>query len=557
MYVTSKLISEAVNCVPGPAIYNVVTAFQTNVSRLVSGFSAEKARKEVEAAASARKAAKISQQASKAAERASAVGGHADKVLRAQVKDDLEDAKRLARIQFLKKANEEDAVAASKMQSQSEDSLIDDVDAQLLESSIPAQSSYRQQQQQQQEDVTLWKREYTARTLSADAKAKQSEKSLKLREQFMETQNTNKKYQSMQNQRRKLPSYEMRDQVMDTILANQVVLISGATGCGKTTQVGQFILDDMVSRGRGAECNIICTQPRRLAATGVAARVADERAEKLGSTVGYSIRLETVRSEETRLLFVTTGVLLRRLQSDAWLEGISHLILDEVHERDLNSDFLLIILRELVKKRTDIKLILMSATLNADVFADYFGNCPVLNIPGRTFPVQEFYLEDALNQSDYVLAENSPYAKQGKTGPPQQSLAKKFAQFPPRVIKALENMDHKKINYELIEKLVVYICDAYKNDDGAILIFLPGLAEISTLLDLLQNSGDLRRRVGTSARLRILPLHSSLSTEQQQQIFERPPSGVRKIILSTNIAETSITVDGPFPFERLFLRFLT
>jgi HrpA-like RNA helicase len=298
----------------------------------------------------------------------------------------------------------------------------------------------------------------------------------------------------------------------------------------------------MLLRNRGAECNIICTQPRRLAATGVASRVADERAEKIGVTIGYSIRLETVRSEETRLLFVTTGVLLRRLQSDPWLEGVSHLILDEVHERDLNSDFLLIILRELIKKRKDIKLILMSATLNADIFSKYFENCPVLDIPGRTFPVQEFYLEHAINQSDYTLSEHSPYARQG--GKQQQPLAKKYPDFPPRVVKVLENMDSKKINYELIERLVVYICDKFQKDDGAILIFLPGLQEISTLLDLLQSSGDLRRKVGSASRLRLLPLHSSLSTEQQQQIFERPPAGVRKIILSTNIAETSITVDG-------------
>jgi flagellar biosynthesis GTPase FlhF len=239
IYVTSKLIAEAVSCVPGAAIYNVVSWFQTNVSRVVSNFNSDKARREVDALVNARKAVqkpKVSEQATKAAARASAVAGAglSDKVLREQVKEDLQDAKRMSRIQYLKKLNEEETKPAA-----SEESVLDSVDAEFSDAPSPAS----RRQQQQQDELTLWKREYRPRQRSPQEETKLSEKSTRLREQFLETQNKNKKYQTMQAQRRKLPSYEMRDQVMDAIAANQVILISGATGCGKTTQVGQFVLD--------------------------------------------------------------------------------------------------------------------------------------------------------------------------------------------------------------------------------------------------------------------------------------------------------------------------
>lgn len=151
-----------------------------------------------------------------------------------------------------------------------------------------------------------------------------------------------KKFKTMLGQRENLPAYNMREQIAKLIRNNQVTVVSGETGCGKTTQLPQIVLDDMMESGHGADCNIICTQPRRISAIGVADRVADERAEKIGQTVGYQIRLESRRSKETRLLFCTTGVLLRRLQCDSSVSGVSHIFVDEVHERDLNSDFLLI-----------------------------------------------------------------------------------------------------------------------------------------------------------------------------------------------------------------------
>ena len=146
---------------------------------------------------------------------------------------------------------------------------------------------------------------------------------------------------------------------------------------------------------------MICTQPRRISAIGVADRIASERVERVGETVGYQIRLETRRSAKTRLLFCTTGVLLRRLQCDPDLKGVSHIFVDEIHERDLSTDFLLIILRGLIKKRPNLHLVLMSATLNALMFAEYFASstygapAPIVEIPD-VFPVKDYYLEDAL-----------------------------------------------------------------------------------------------------------------------------------------------------------------
>ena len=193
--------------------------------------------------------------------------------------------------------------------------------------------------------------------------------------------------------------------------------MSGETGCGKTTQVPQFLLDDMIESEKGASCYIICTQPRRISAVSVAERVADERGEKIGQSVGYQIRLESKKSASTRLLFCTTGILLRRLQGDSKLEGVSHIVVDEIHERSIDSDFLLIILKELMTRRPDIKIVLMSATLNAELFSGYFttpsGPSPAIHIPGFTHPVTEHYLEDCLEMTGYVIDPTGDYAKEG------------------------------------------------------------------------------------------------------------------------------------------------
>lgn len=228
------------------------------------------------------------------------------------------------------------------------------------------------------------------------------------------TQQRSIKYEEMQKVRRNLPAWEKRGEILELLRSNQVVVISGETGCGKSTQVPQFLLDEWMERLQRRDLShmeIVCTQPRRLSAIGVAQRVSDERTDRLGATVGYQIRLENKVSAATRLTFCTTGILLRRLQSDPMLESVTHIIVDEVHERSEESDFLLLILKELLVKRKDLKVILMSATLNASLFSKYFVKAPVLEIPGRTFPVEQIFLEEILERSKFVLEADSQHCK--------------------------------------------------------------------------------------------------------------------------------------------------
>ena len=390
-----------------------------------------------------------------------------------------------------------------------------------------------------------------------------------------------KGWRDMRAKRRDLPAHRMRREVLDCIENGRASVVSGATGCGKTTQVPQFVFENAVDANRGGECSVIITQPRRLSAIAVAERVAQERCERIGDTVGYSIRLESRQSANTRLLFCTTGILLRRLQSDPDLRGVSHVIVDEVHERDLLSDFLLVILRRLAARREDFRLVAMSATVNAELFKGYFeqvvpGECGCVEIPGRTFPVVEYRLEDAIEATGYVCEPDSEFAL-GADGKPKgggrgggrtfnplsgggarkskamaavyDSLASTaemgeiteetrslYPGYGDNTLRCLQTVDEEKINMELIEMLVQLIADEY--EDGAILIFLPGMAEIRGLHERLASSLD-----DAEKRFILIPLHSTLSSEEQRLTFSRPPPGVRKVVMATNIAETSITID--------------
>ena len=205
----------------------------------------------------------------------------------------------------------------------------------------------------------------------------------------------------MQPGRQKLPALAARDALLQTIAASDVTVVAGGTGCGKSTQIPQFLLNEMLESGQGGRCNIICTQPRRIAAVGVAERVADERGEPIGRSVGYTIRGESKRSADSRLVFCTTGVLLKMLEEDHDLAAVTHVVIDEVHERSCDSDLLLLMCRQMLasqKSRNNVgetarlKVILMSATLDSGVFAQYFEkvglSVGVAEIEGRTFPVR-------------------------------------------------------------------------------------------------------------------------------------------------------------------------
>uniref|UniRef100_A0A4W4GI73 RNA helicase n=1 Tax=Electrophorus electricus TaxID=8005 RepID=A0A4W4GI73_ELEEL len=220
--------------------------------------------------------------------------------------------------------------------------------------------------------------------------------------------------------RRALPVFERHEEIVATIKENQVVLVVGETGSGKTTQIPQFLLDDC-SR-KGIPCRIFCTQPRRLAAIAVAERVAAERGETVGQTVGYQIRLESRVSPKTLLTFCTSGVLLRTLMAgDATLSTVTHVIVDEVHERDGLTDFLLIKLRDMLQKMPSLKLILSSAALDINLFIRYFGDCPIIYIKGQPHEVKQLFLEDILRTTGYSNKDMCKYEKEMQIEERQQT----------------------------------------------------------------------------------------------------------------------------------------
>ncbi|XP_049535940.1 3'-5' RNA helicase YTHDC2-like [Anopheles darlingi] len=468
-------------------------------------------------------------------------------------------------------------------------------------------------------------------------------------------------------ERSRLPIAQFHDIILKCMLQNQVIIISGNTGSGKTTQVPQFVMEAACQSG--TPCRVICTQPRRISAVTVAERVCFERNEQLGDAVGYQIRLESRLKPNTNLLFCTNGVLLRCLTGQGahrFLDNVTHIIIDEVHERDQYSDFLLIALKDNLPKHPHLKVVLMSATIESNTFSQYFNNCPVIEIPGRLFSIERYYLEDILFQLDTynhtvkdvkakILSniehqrtssdangrqhssatanmddesillmndileecwiENSPEPfqnfftlvqeesisvdfqhtetkmtalmiaaakgyvdilkslldmgadpsirekhnytahdwacfihgnsvcsqllanakKRGESQPVQQMPA-----LTPNIAKQLLDAYHtsfgdERIDHNLIIDVIQYIC---KNQpEGGILVFLPGFEDIQESYELLT------KRVAPHQRLKLFMLHSKMQTSDQHAVFNPVPVGVRKIVLSTNIAETSITMD--------------
>ncbi|XP_030482340.2 DExH-box ATP-dependent RNA helicase DExH1 isoform X2 [Cannabis sativa] len=374
--------------------------------------------------------------------------------------------------------------------------------------------------------------------------------SLELKEK-QEKMKTSDSLKTMQSFREKLPAFKMKSQFLKAVAENQVLVVSGETGCGKTTQLPQFILEEEISCLRGADCNIVCTQPRRISAISVSARISSERGESLGESVGYQIRLESKRSSQTRLLFCTTGVLLRQLVQDPLLTGVSHLLVDEIHERGMNEDFLLIILRDLLPRRPDLRLILMSATINADLFSNYFGNAPTIHIPGFTFPVTDLFLEDVLEKTHYSIKSESGNfdgnsrrrrQKDSKKDPltelfEEVNIDSQYRTYSTSTRKSLEAWSGSQLDLGLVEASIEHICR--HEGPGAILVFLTGWDDISKLLDKVKGN----RFLGDPSKFMVLPLHGSMPTINQREIFDRPPPNKRKIVLATNIAESSITID--------------
>ncbi len=286
-----------------------------------------------------------------------------------------------------------------------------------------------------------------------------------------------------------LPIYPHREELLKAIRDNQIIIIDGETGSGKTTQIPQYLHE--VGYTKLGKIGI--TQPRRVAAMSVAARVAKEMGVKLGHEVGYTIRFEDCTSNKTILKYMTDGMLLREFLGEPDLKSYSVLMIDEAHERTLHTDVLFGLVKDLARYRKDLKLIISSATLDLEKFAQYFDNAPRFSIPGRRYPVDILYTKQP--EADYLEA-------------------------------------------TVLTVLQIHITQG----PGDILVFLTGQEEIDSAVEMLQQR---TRDLGTKIReMLILPIYSVLPSEMQARIFEKTPEGARKVVLATNIAETSLTIDG-------------
>ncbi|MCJ1389821.1 hypothetical protein MMC18_002678 [Xylographa bjoerkii] len=355
-------------------------------------------------------------------------------------------------------------------------------------------------------------------------------------------------YDSMLKSRMTLPIWNFKSELLESIETHQVVIICGETGCGKSTQVPAYILESELSGGR--HCKIYCTEPRRISAISLARRVSEELGERKNdvgtsrSLVGYAIRLESQITPQTRLVYATTGIVMRMLEGGNDLHEITHLVLDEVHERTIDSDFLLIVLRKLMVRRPGLKVILMSATVNAEQFSRYLDGAPVLTVPGRTFPVVTRYLEDAIEVTNYGNTKGSPAIFQDDDedddveSTSHSAVKTDLSGYSAKTRNTLAQFNEYRIDYDLIIRLLGNIArnQAYADYSKAILVFLPGIAEIRALNDMLAG------HPAFSHNWYIYPLHSTIATEEQERAFLVPPKGIRKIVLATNIAETGITI---------------
>lgn len=302
------------------------------------------------------------------------------------------------------------------------------------------------------------------------------------------------KLKKLRKTQKQLPISEYKEEILKALDTNRVLLIAGDTGCGKSTQVPQYVHYAGYNK-------IACTQPRRIACISLANRVAFETLTEFKSLVGYQIRFDKTKKKETKIIFITEGLLLRQASDAEILLSYDVVILDEVHERHLYGDFLTGIMKCLLYKRDDFKLILMSATINIKLFSDYFSeeNIKVIQVPGRLYPIEFFYkpiIQDRYEKTKKF--DSSPY------------------------VQILQKIDNDYPKYER----------------GDVLVFLSGIADITRLAeDVIEYNKEKQNWI-------VLPLHSSLSIAEQDRVFHYAPEGMRKCIISTNIAETSVTIDG-------------
>ncbi|XP_029441460.1 pre-mRNA-splicing factor ATP-dependent RNA helicase DHX16 isoform X2 [Rhinatrema bivittatum] len=310
------------------------------------------------------------------------------------------------------------------------------------------------------------------------------------KEEKPEISEAERKKLSIQEVRRSLPVFPYRADLLAAIAEHQILIVEGETGSGKTTQIPQYLHEEGYTRSGS---KIGCTQPRRVAAMSVAARVSQEMGVKLGNEVGYSIRFEDCTSERTVLKYMTDGMLLREFLTEPDLASYSVVVVDEAHERTLHTDILFGLIKDIARFRPDLKVLIASATLDTERFSTFFDEAPIFRIPGRRFPVDIYYTKSP--EADYLEACVVSVLQIHVTQPP-----------------------------------------------GDVLVFLTGQEEIEACCEMLQ---ERCRRLGSKiAELLVLPIYANLPSDMQAKIFEPTPPGARKVVIATNIAETSLTIDG-------------
>jgi pre-mRNA-splicing factor ATP-dependent RNA helicase DHX16 len=295
---------------------------------------------------------------------------------------------------------------------------------------------------------------------------------------------------TIQEVRKSLPAYQYRDEFLKAVEEYQVLIVVGETGSGKTTQLPQYLHEAGYTKSGQ---KVACTQPRRVAAMSVAARVSDEMGVKVGHEVGYSIRFEDCTSDKTVLKYMTDGMLLREFVTTPDLAGYSAIMIDEAHERTVSTDILLALIKDLARARPELKIIISSATMDAQKFAVYFDDAPIFKIHGRTFDVDIYYTPQP--EANYVEA-------------------------------------------SIMTVFTIHISQGA----GDILVFLTGQEEIDRAAERI---GEIRKKLGSRVEeLIVAPIYANMPSELQAKIFEPTPPNARKVVLATNIAETSVTIDG-------------
>ncbi|XP_017872543.1 PREDICTED: DExH-box ATP-dependent RNA helicase DExH2 [Drosophila arizonae] len=325
-------------------------------------------------------------------------------------------------------------------------------------------------------------------------------------------------------ERKDLPIYTKRNRIFQLLEMSQVLIINGATGSGKSTQLPQYLLEDAAAMNKPVR--IVVSQPRRIAAISVSGRIAEERGESLGDTVGYIIRMESKYSNNTVLSLTTSGCLLRTLAMNGseFFENTTHLVIDEVHDRDLDTDFLLLAIKLELERNKSLKVILMSATMDLLALSKYFDDAPVLNVEGRSFNVRVYSLEDILHITGYLTPQMSSLLGNHKNLEGEQLL---------RAYSLAHNINEMDIDNSLIVSLLqVLLLMGMK---GAVIVYLPGYQDMTKLMDQLQTAlpTDL---------IKVLLLHSQVDSQRQRDVFREYPNVQLKVVLSTNIGQTSITI---------------